>query len=175
MKKNIYTHEIELADLHIKNQSREEFRNVLQKVKYRGYEVEQLSDGRKIVITKPGGKFVFGVVKREDFMVWIYNPNDSTLWLISHKNIYQDLEEKGKNNPGETIKIIDALERVFNGEEPDEVLKTADLSNPCGELPEVLFKAYKWIWGQEDCNYPTGKGREMSMSIIRELKKSIEK
>jgi hypothetical protein len=41
----------------------------------------------KIVITKPGGKFVFGKVKREDFMVWVYNPNDSTLWLISHKDI----------------------------------------------------------------------------------------
>lgn len=60
MKKNIYTHEIELIDLHIKNKPREEFRELLEEVKYRGYEVEQLEDGRKIVITKPGGKFVFG-------------------------------------------------------------------------------------------------------------------
>jgi len=174
MKRNIYTHEIDLKTLQIKNRPREEFRRLLEGVKYRGYEVEQLEDGRKIVITKPGGKFVYGKVKREDFMVWVYNPIDSTLWLISHKDIYTDLEEKGGANPGEAIKTIDALEKVFNGEEPDEVLKTANLSNPCGESPEVLLKAYKWIWGQEDCNYPEGEGREMSMRGIRELKESLK-
>jgi len=169
-KKNIYTHEIELAKLKIRNRPRDEFRGYLEAVKYRGYEVENISDGRKIVITKPGGKFTFGVIKREDFMVWGYNPQDTSLWLISHKNIYEDLEEKGKLNPRETTKIIEALEKVFNGKESDEVLKTVSLSNPCGEAPEVLLKAYKWIWGQEDCNYPTGEGREMSMKAIRKLK-----
>jgi len=173
VKKNIYTHEIELTNLQIKNKPREEFRKLLEKVKYRGYEVEHLIDGRKIVITKPGGKFVFGKVKREDFMVWVYNLNDSTLWLISHKDIYNDLEEKGKVNPNETIKIIDALERVFNGEEPDDVLKIAKLNRPAGEPPEVLLKAYKWIWGQEDCNYPEGEGREMSMRGLRVLRQRL--
>jgi hypothetical protein len=162
IKKNIYTHEIELSNLQIKNRPREEFKILLEKVKYRGYEVDRLLDGRKIVITKPGGKFVFGKVKREDFMVWVYSPSNSTLWLISHKDIYNDLEEKGNVNPRETIKIIDALEEVFDGKEPNEVLESTDLSNPCGEPPEVLLKAYKWIWGQEDCNYPGGKGRAMS-------------
>lgn len=173
MKRNVYTHEIELINLKIKNRPREEFRKLLEKVKYRGYEVERLADGRKIVITKPGGKFVFGKVKREDFMVWVYNPNDMTLWLISHKDIYDDLEEKGEIDPKETIKIIDALERVFDGEEPDEVLKDSKLTIPFGEPLEVLFKAYKWIWGQENCNYPEGEGREMSMKGIRELREKL--
>jgi len=175
MKRNIYTHEIELINLKIKNRPREEFRKLLEKVKYRGYEVEQLVDGKKIVITKPGGKFVFGRVKREDFMVWVYNPNDSTLWLISHKDIYNDLEEKGEIDSKETIKIIDALERVFDGEEPDEVLKNSELTISFGEPPEVLLKAYKWIWGQEDCNYPEGEGREMSMKSIKELREKLRK
>lgn len=173
MRKNIYTHEIELTNLEIKNRPREEFRILLEKVKYRGYEVEQLSDGRKIVITKPGGKFVFGQVKREDFMVWVHSQSDSTLWLISHKDIYNDLEEKGKVTPRETIKIINALERVFNGEEPNDVLKTIRLHSLNGEPQEVLLKAYKWIWGQEDCNYPEGEGREMSMKGIRELQRKL--
>ena len=108
-------------------------------------------------------------------MVWVYNPNDLTLWLISHKDIYNDLEEKGKANPRETIKIIDALERVFNGEDPDSVLKDAELSSPTGEPPEVLLKAYKWIWGQGDCNYPEGQGREMSMKGIRELRDKLRR
>lgn len=173
MKKNLYTHEIELKNLKIKNRPREEFRKLLEKVMYRGYEVEQLADGRKIVITKPGGKFVYGKVRREDFMVWVYNPIDSTLWLISHKDIYSDLEEKGKVNYEETIKTIDALEQVFNGKEPDDVLKTTSLISLCGEPPEVLLKSYKWIWGQEDCNYPEGEGREMSMKSIRELRERL--
>lgn len=175
MKKNIYTHEIELMHLEIRNKPREQFRKLLENVKYRGYEVEELTDGRKIVITKPGGKFVFGKVKREDFMVWVYDPTESTLWLISHKDIYNDLEEKGRVDPEETIKIIDALETVFSGEEPNEVLKITKLKNPNGEPPEVLLKAYKWIWGQEDCNYPEGEGREMSMKGIRELRKKLER
>jgi len=174
MKKNLYKHGIELTNLQIKNRPREEFRKLLEKVKYRGYEVEQLMDGRKIVITKPGGKFVYGKVKREDFMVWVYNPLDSTLWLISHKDIYEDLEKKGKINSEQTIKIIDALEKVFNGEEPDDVLKSTELNNPIGEPPELLLKAYKWIWGQEDCNYPEGEGREMSMKGIRELREKLK-
>ncbi|MEM3829952.1 MAG: hypothetical protein QXP36_12190 [Conexivisphaerales archaeon] len=181
-KKNIYKHEIELTNLKIENKPREEFRKLLERIKYKGYEVEQLSDGRKIVITKPGGKFTFGKSsdksrrsRREDFMVWVYNPKDLTLWLISHKDIYNDLEEKGRVDSNETSKIIDALERVFNGEDPDDVLRDKKLSNPIGEQPEVLLKAYKWIWGQEDCNYPEGKGREMSMKNIRELRDTLRK
>ena len=175
MKRNIYKHEIELMHLEIRNKPREQFRKLLENVKYRGYEVEELADGRKIVITKPGGKFVFGKVKREDFMVWVYDPSESTLWLISHKDIYNDLEEKGRIDPEETIKIIDALETVFSGGEPDKILKITKLKNPNGEPPEVLLKAYKWIWGQEDCNYPEGEGREMSMKGIRELRKRLER
>jgi len=55
------------------------------------------------------------------------------------------------------------------------VLKDTKLDNPAGEPPDVLLKAYKWIWGQEDCNYPEGKGREMSMSDIRKLRDKLRK
>lgn len=173
-RKNIYTHEIDLEPLTIRNQERGNFRVALEKIKYRGYEVEQIQDGRKIVISKPGGKFVYGAVKRDDFMVWIYNSNDSSLWLISHKNILEDLEEKAKVSPVDTIQIIDALERVFHGEDPDAILQQVSLQNPCNEEPEVLMKAYKWIWGQEDCNYPPPlQGRDMSMKAILELRSKL--
>ena len=173
-RKNVYTHEIDLTPLRIKNQEREDFRKALEKIKYRGYEVEQLRDGRKILITKPGGKFVFGAIKRDDFMVWIFDPKDNSLWLISHKNILNDLEEKATISPTDTIQIIDALERVFDGEDPDDILHEAQLKNPCNEDPEVLMKAYKWIWGQEDCNYPPPlQGRDMSMKAILELREKL--
>jgi len=175
-KVNIYKHEVDLSSLKVKNQPREAFRKALENIRYKGYEVENVSDGRKIVITKPGGKFSFGTVKRDDFMVWIYNSNDNSLWLISHKNIFDDLEEKAKCNPKETLRIIEALNCVYSGEEPDDVLKRMKLKNPCEEIPEVLLKAYKWIWGQEDCNYPPPKykGREMSMVAIDELRARLQ-
>lgn len=173
-RKNIYKHEVDLTLLKIKNQERKKFRLKLEKIKYRGYEVEQISDGRKIIITKPGGKFIFGTIKREDFMVWIYNPTDNSLWLISHKNILEDLEEKSEKSASDTILIINALEKVFHGSDPDDILQSVNLNNPCGELPEVLMKAYKWIWGQEDCNYPPPlQGRDMSMEGILKLKKCL--
>ncbi len=173
-RKNVYTHEIDLTTLRIKNQDREGFRTELEKIKYRGYEVEQIKDGRKIVITKPGGKFVYGIIRRDDFMVWIYAPQDSSLWLISHKNILEDLEEKSRISKSDTIQIIDALERVFKGEDPEDILKKTQINNPCGEDPEVLMKAYKWIWGQEDCNYPPPlQGRDMSMKSILELRENL--
>jgi len=36
------------------------------------------------------------------------------------------------------------------------------------------MKAYKWIWGQEDVNYPSGEGRDMSMKSIIELEKRVK-
>ena len=174
-KVNIYKHAIDLSHLEVINQAREEFREALEAIKYKGYEVEDISDGRKIVITKPGGKFTYGTIKKEDFMVWIYDKKDESLWLISHKNIFDDLEGKGKHNKKETLRIIEALAKVYKGVDPDEILSKMKLKNPFGEKPEVLLKAYKWIWGQEDCNYPPPKyrGREMSMETIGELKKRL--
>lgn len=170
-KRNIYIHTVDLTNLVIKNTNKDDFRKKLEEIAYKGYQVEQISDGRKIVITKPGGKFIFGTVKREDFMVWIYNPEEKTLWLISHKDIFEDLKEKGNKSPKETLNIINALERIYNGEDPDDVLKSVNLQNPGGELPEVLLKAYKWIWGQEDVNYPDGKGRAMSWEGLKKNEK----
>jgi hypothetical protein len=161
-RRNIYTHSIDLKKLTIKNAKRDDFVKELENIPYRGYDVENISDGRKIVIVKPGGKQSFGRIRKEDFFVFIYDPREQTLWQITHKQIYDDLQKKAEINPIATVKILECFERVYNGEEPDDILKQTVLENPCGENPEALLKAYKWIWGQEDVNYPTGKGRAMS-------------
>ena len=92
-RRNIYKHAIELKKLTIKNAGREEFIKKLEEIPYRGYEVEDISDGRKIVIVKPGGKQAWGKMRKEDFFVFIYNPTEQTLWQITHKQIYEDLVE----------------------------------------------------------------------------------
>ena len=56
MAKNVYSHSIDLKKLTITNAPRDEFAKKVIGIEYRGYEVEQCDDGRKIVITKPGGK-----------------------------------------------------------------------------------------------------------------------
>jgi len=174
MRKNIYIHEIDIKPLKIINAPREIFAEKLIKIPYRGYKVENISDGRKIVITKPGGKSIYGRPKKEDFLVFIYNPKDFSLWQISHKQISEDLNNKAIENPIETLNILYLFEQVCNGKEPDKILKETKIKKLSGESVEVLLKAYKWIWGQEDVNYPNGLGRKMSFSSIKKLMKELE-
>lgn len=174
MAKNIYSHSIDLRKLNISNAPREEFAQKIVDIEYRGYEVEQCEDGRKIVITKPGGKSVYGHPKKEDILVFIYNPENSELWQISHKQILEDIKSKCEENPEEGRKLIALLEKTLNGEEPTDFLADIlNLSFQVGERPEELIKAYKWIWGQEDVNYPNGEGRFMSWEAYKELLASL--
>ncbi|MDY3338804.1 hypothetical protein PG279_06385 [Riemerella anatipestifer] len=174
--KNLYKHSIDLKKITIENDAKSNFIQKLEEIEYRGYEVEQLQDGRKIVITKPGGKSVYGHSKKEDFLVYIFNPEDSSLWQITHKQILEDLKLKSTESVSETLKLIDLLERVLNGEEPQQFINEINLLQfKNGECPESIIKVYKWIWGQEDVNYPNGKGRFLSWEHIDELKERLKK
>ncbi len=168
-KKNIYKHSIDLKRLRIKNAERSQFAAQLEKIPYRGYEVEDIADGRKIVIVKPGGKQAWGKMRKEDFFVFIYDPSEQSLWQITHKQILEDLYQKADADRRATVDILEAFKKVYNGEDPDDVLQAVRLQNPVGENPEALLKAYKWIWGQEYVNYPTGQGRSMSWEGINAL------
>ena len=174
MKKNYYTHKIDLKKITIKNQPREQFRQLLEDIEYRGYEVEELQNENKIVITKPGGKSVYGRPKKEDFLVFVFNPIENGLWQITHKQIFQDIQNKTNEDKNKTIQLIDLLERVKNGEEPDDFIDEINkLSFNEGETPETLLKVYKWIWGQEDVNYPNGEGREKSWKKISKFRENL--
>lgn len=174
MVKNKYTHSIELKRISVKNSKKEDFAKALIELPYRGYEVEDISDGRKIVITKPGGKMSFGRLSKEDFLVFIYTPETQDLWQISHNQILEDLKAKAAEDKEQTKRLINVFERVLNGTDPEDLQESiSSFSFSSGELPEALLKAYKWIWGQEDVNYLTGKGRLMSWEAIAELRDSL--
>lgn len=174
MASNIYSHSIDLKPLHIRNAERELFAQAIIDIEYRGYEVEQLADGRKIVITKPGGKKAFGRPYKEDIMVFIYNPVDASLWQISHDQIYEDVLEKVKEDKNKGILLLTYLEMTYKGMEPEDFENAIrDLIFNSGETPEALIKSYKWIWGQEDVNYPTKEGRALSWKRFEELKNSL--
>ena len=168
--KNIYTHDIDLKSVHIPNTERKQFAQKIVELPYRGYEVEKCHNGHTIVVTKPGGKNVFGTLKREDILVFIQNPEAQTLWQISHKQILEDITLKCDEDSVEGKRLLRLLERTLNGEEPiafiDDIVS---LEYSTGANPEVLIKAYKRIWGQEDVNYPNGDGRYMSWAPYKEL------
>lgn len=170
MIKNKYSHAIDLKKLHIRNMERKAFAQAIIDIEYRGYEVDQLGDGRKIAITKPGGKKAFGRPYKEDIQVFIFDPSDNSLWQISHDQIIQDVKAKVDENKAQGIKLLGLLERTYNGEEPEDFIENIrSLSFISGETPEALIKAYKWIWGQEDVNYPTKAGRALSWQSFQEM------
>ena len=172
--KNVYQHGIDLKKIEIINSDRATFRTQLEALEYRGYEVETLADGNKIVITKPGGKSVFGRPKKEDFLVFILNPQSNELWQISHKQIFEDILSKAEEDKKKTITLINLLERVCNGDEPNDFIdEISCLIFRVGENCETLLKVYKWIWGQEDVNYPTGEGRLMSWNSIADFRETL--
>ena len=94
MANKIFKYSVNLVPLEILNQEQRAFRADLLNIPYLLYEVEQLATGEVIAINKPGGKRNFGRLSRDDFMVFIYNPDEESLWLISHGEISDDIAEK---------------------------------------------------------------------------------
>lgn len=163
-----FKYKVVLQPLYIENNEQSVFRNALYAIPYLLYEVEQLKTGEKIVINKPGGKRNFGKLSRDDFMVFIYNPEEESLWLISHAEISDDIAIKYEENKARALALLKGLYRVCCCEEPDEVISDLALCDTKGISVETILKVYKWIWGQEDCNYPTKAGRWLSMHRLME-------
>lgn len=158
---------VKFEQIRIKNSPPDEFRERILKLPQLAYEVEALKDGRKIMITKPGGK------SADDIMVWVYEGPSGSHWRPSHKQIYKDLEEKIKSNKEKGLEVLKTLERVYEGEDPEDILsEIPELGDKLPGLPvDLILKSYKWIWVQEDCNYPPPyQGRKMSMDGLRKLR-----
>ena len=164
--RNKFQYKANLIPLHIKNNKQDKFRDELYNIPYLLYEVEQLENGDKVVLNKPGGKRNFGRLSRDDFMVFLYETREDTLWLISHSEISDDIAEKYEYDSSNAYELIKGLYLVCCGEEPDNVIDRLKLKNSVGLPIDAILKLYKWIWGQEDCNYPTKQGRWLSMNGI---------
>jgi hypothetical protein len=148
--------------LAIPNAEQSNFRETLKKIPNGEYEVEQLKDGKKILINKPGKKGL------NDFRVDLYDPKNDSRKSLKHEEIYNDITNKYENNPKETEKMLQGLLEVCKGQEPDKVISEKKIKNTSGLPVDTILKNYKWIWGQEDCNYPKGKGRWLSMDAFLE-------
>ena len=168
MYNKMFNYKVNLVPIDIPNQPQDEFRENLLHVPYLLYEVERLSNGDVIAINKPGGKRNYGRLSRDDFMVFICNPTEDTLWLISHDEISDDIAEKFEYNEQKAFSLLKGLYRVCCGEEPENVIYDLHIVDTVGIPVETILKVYKWIWGQEDCNYPNKQGRWLSMNGLLE-------
>lgn len=131
-----------------------------------GYHVETAADGSRVCVTKPGGKTF------QDFQVWVVKTNGNA-WRPSHGEIFDDLEAKCQSNAVLGRRVIRALQGVHAGEEPEDAAQGVPeaAANLPGHPVDLILKVYKWIFAQEDCNYPPPRfeGRDRAMKGIERL------
>jgi len=125
------------------------------------YFVEKLADGRRIFLLRPTY-----LNKGIDFQVWVEKMDGSNDLRPSHKDIFQDLRIKKEENPKEFPLLLKAIERVWNCDEPDDVLASVNLKYAKGFSPELLLKILKWLFIEQDITYWNYDGRGMLRQAI---------
>lgn len=127
------------------------------------YFVEQISDGRRVFLLRP----TF-LNKGIDFQVWVEKMDGTEDKRPSHKNIFEDLEIKKEENTKDFLLLIKAIDKVWNCEEPEEILKDIKLNFQKGFSPELLLKILKWLFIEQDITYWNYDGRTMLKMAIDE-------
>ena len=130
--------------------------------KYR-YNVETLSDGRRIYLLKPTW-----LNKGIDFQVMIEKYKDHIDARPSHKDIMHDLKIKKEFNAQMYELLRKDIDRVWNCEEPINVLRDVRYAFKKGFTIELILKCLKWLFIEQDITYWNYDGRGM-------LKRAIDK
>lgn len=131
------------------------------------YIVEKLASGDRIYLTRP-----VPLNKGFDFIIHVEghtfsNNKDNP----KHSDITEDLKNK-KNQEELFNKLLEALERVYSCEDPDDIYNDyQDIfeSNQSGLSPELILKVIKWLFIEQDIRYWNWSGRSMFMKGIREV------
>lgn len=125
------------------------------------YFVEKLNDERRVFLLRP----TF-LNKGIDFQVWIEKMKNGDDKRPSHKDVFEDIRIKRKENSKDLPSLIKCINRVWNCEEPDEVIKDTELNFKNGFSVELLLKILKWLFIEQDITYWNYSGREMLKSGI---------
>lgn len=134
------------------------------------YIVEKLKDCRHIYLTRPaplkwGFDFIIHV-EGETFRNGKDNP--------AHEDILEDLKAKKEENFEKYKKLHRALLRVYECEEPDDVLKDyPNLEFKSGLSVEAILKVVKWFFIEQDIRYWNYSGRvKFKIEVIDDVIKS---
>ncbi len=127
------------------------------------YFVETLKEGNRIYLLRPTY-----LNRGIDFQVWVEKFDGDKDKRPSHKGIHADIHLKVKENPKGKAALFTAIERVWNCEEPDKVLSELPLQFSKGLSPELVLKALKWLFIEQDLTYWNYDGRMMLWSGLKE-------
>ncbi len=128
------------------------------------YNVEKLRDGGRIFLLKP----TF-LNKGIDFQVWVEGMKNGKDARPSHSDVFNDLKIKKKEDLKEFPKLMTLIERVWNCEEPDVILKSSNLQFREGFSIELLLKILKWLFIEQDITYWNYDGRGMLKQAIDDV------
>lgn len=85
----------------------------------------------------------------------------------SHPNLISDILLTRSKKPDKLAILMASIERVWRCEEPDEVLREIDLSFKPGLPADLLLKALKWLFIEQDITYWNYDGRMMLWIAIQ--------
>lgn len=135
--------------------------------KYR-YFVEVLANGNRIYLERPGR-----LNKGCDFVVFIEshltfnNGNDKP---PKHDFIVDDLEiKKQQLNPAQWAQLLQAIEAIYNCEPFNNAIALCNTLPNISESYEMILKALRWLFIEQDVTYWSGQGRNMLHSHILNL------
>lgn len=122
------------------------------------YEVETLSDGRKIFLRRPTRRFDF------DFKIEVEGMSIKG----THGDIVNDLKDKRNENEEKFKLLMKAIDEVYNGKDVNTVIEYFNLNFKTGLSTELLLKLLKWMFILEDIYYWNYKGRKKLMDAIKD-------
>ena len=130
------------------------------------YNVETLSDGRIIYLTRPAY-----LKKGFDFRINVEKTTFQTKHEYpKHDDIFDDLRLKRQEDPTASRKLHKALERVYNCEDPEDILpECGDIRFNVGHPIDLILKVIKWFLIEQDIRDWNYSGRQMFKSGIDEI------
>ncbi len=130
------------------------------------YNVETLVDGRRIYLTRPAylkKGFDFRInVERTVFQTGQEYPK--------HDDIFDDLRLKRQRNPALCGRLYQSIERVYNCEDPEDILSEYGGSRfNAGHPVDLILKVIKWFLIEQDIRDWNYSGRLMFKNGIDEI------
>ncbi len=136
------------------------------------YFVDTLQDGNRVYLKRPTAlnKGVDFEVRIENtqFRYGIHGNIISTGNRPSHNDIYNDLAAKQEENPAEFERLRVLFEKTHDCT-PISDSEYNSFSFTAGHSVELIFKALKWLFIEQDITYWNRSGREMLYNGLLEL------
>lgn len=130
------------------------------------YNVETLSDGRKIYLTRPAY-----LKKGFDFRISVEGMIFQTRGdYPKHADIFDDLRNKRNESLTISRRLFEAIKEVYECKDPEDILqKYSDVKFDVGYSLDLVLKIIKWFFIEQDIRDWNYSGRRMFMDWVEEI------